>query len=69
MTGETSTLGIAAGVLLRLVAVAIGIGVAYAAAGLGPVGLILLLFFPFRGRRRLARGLAMMERRAARASS
>lgn len=68
MTGG-STLGLAAGVFFRLVALALGIAVAYAAAGLGPIGPILLVFFLYRGRRPLARRLALAERRAARVSS
>lgn len=69
MTDETSVLRVAAGVFSRLVAVVIGIGVAYGTAGLGPIGLILLVFFLLRGRRPLARHMAMVERRISRASS
>lgn len=47
----------------RAVALALGVGATYAAAGLGPVGLVLLAWFVFRGRRPMARALAHVESR------
>lgn len=66
MTGQTDALGAAAAIFFRLLAVAIGFGAAYAPRALGPIGLILLILFLSRGRRPLARVLAMAKRRVAR---